>query len=103
MHMLAIVLSINIMWLFLITGISIVTGYIFRSNQIRKKQKHIFFLESEMLRSHEEILKLQQELAKQDKESNPPHKIRVIPIKDPKTENDTKTNEVVVRKKKTNN
>jgi len=102
MRMLAIVLSINVMWLFLITGISAFTGYIFRSNQIRKKQKHIFFLESEMLRSHEEILKLQQEMFKLDKEINPPHKIRVIPIKDSKTENDTKTNEAVVPKKKTN-
>lgn len=102
MHMLAIVLSINIMWFFLIAGFSLFTGYIFRSNQIRKKQKHIFFLESEMLRSHEEILNLQQELAKLHKESNLPHKIRVIPIKDPKTENDIKANEAVVPKKKTN-
>lgn len=101
MRMLAIVLSINIMWLFLITGISLFTGFIFRSNQIRKKQKHILFLESEMLRNHEEILKLQQELAKLHKESNPPHKIRVISIKDSKTENDTNTNEAVVPKKKT--
>lgn len=99
MLMLAIVLSINVMWLFLIAGVSGFTGYIFRSNQLRKKQKHIFFLESEMLRSHAEILKLQQELAKLDKESNPPHKIPVIPIKDPKSENDSKTNEAAPKKK----
>ena len=99
MHMLAIVLSVNIMWLFLIAGISGFTGYIFRSNQIRKKQKHIFFLESEMLRSHEEILKLQQDFAKLHKETNPPHKIRVIPLKEPKAEDVTETIEAVPKKK----
>lgn len=97
--MLAIVLSVNVMWLFLIAGISGFTGYFFRSNQIRKKQKHIFFLESEMLKSHEEILKLQKELAKPDKEVDPPHKIRVIPLKDPKAENDAKTSETAPKKK----
>jgi hypothetical protein len=102
MNMLALVLSINVMWLFFIAGISAFTGYIFRSSQIRKKQKHILFLESEMLRSHEEILKLQQELTKLDKEGNQPHKIRVIPIKDPKSESDITSNETAP-KKKTNN
>lgn len=57
------VITINILWVPAIVLGSVVFGYILRKAGHIKSQKRILWLENEMLASHAEILRLQQELA----------------------------------------
>ena len=79
--MLAITVSINLILLPIIAVVSIVIGYVFRSQQIGKLRTQISSLEREMLNSHAEILSLQQELVNmKNKSSN--SKSLVVSMKD---------------------
>jgi len=80
--MLAITVSINVLWLFVIAFISAIAGFYVRGDQTKKRNKQVLSLENEMLKSHEEILKLQKEIVKLEKMNNPPYKSRVVPMKD---------------------
>jgi hypothetical protein len=80
--MLAIIVSINVLWIFLIAVVSAMTGFFVRGDQSKKRDKQVLSLENEMLKSHEEILKLQKEIVKLEKMNNPPYKSRVVPMKD---------------------
>jgi len=62
--MLAILFSINIVWVPLIVVLSVVAGFAFRSRQIKKLKKQVSALEKEMLNSHAEILQMQEEMVR---------------------------------------
>lgn len=69
--MLAISISINILWLPVLTIISAFIGFAFRSEQLFKLKKQVSSLEKEMLNSHAEILHLQEEMVNlQNKQNN---------------------------------
>ncbi len=75
-------MSISILWLPLIYLVAGYIGFFFRSSQIAKSKKRIIYLENEMLRNHAEILKLQQEIAENEKNNKLAPKSRVVPMKD---------------------
>ena len=60
--MLAILFSIDIMWIPLVIVLSLLAGFSLRSHQIRKLKKQVSSIEKEMLNSHAEILHLQEEM-----------------------------------------
>jgi hypothetical protein len=69
--MLAISISINILWLPVLMMISAFVGFLFRSQQIIKLKKQVSSLEKEMLNSHAEILQLHEEIVRvQTKQTN---------------------------------
>jgi hypothetical protein len=79
--MLAISISINVIWVPLIVVLSALAGFIFRSERIIKLKKEVSSLEREMLNSHAEILTLQQEIVRaQNKQTN--SKSLVVSMKD---------------------
>ena len=78
--MLAIQFSVNVLWLPLLVALSALCGFAFRSSQIRKFRKQISSLEKEMLNSHAEILKLQEEMVRIHRNSNT--KSLVVAMKD---------------------
>jgi hypothetical protein len=99
--MLAITITINIIWIPLIALISVVIGYAYRSNQISKLNNQISSLEREMLNSHAEILTLQQELVQiQNKSSN--SKSLVVSMKEVPTEEEKEKNSDLANRKKVN-
>jgi hypothetical protein len=78
--MLAIELTLPILFLAGILLVSFATGYLLRSKQLKSYKRKVLDLEKEMLNNHAEILELQKERAimlQQMKES----KIPVIPMK----------------------
>ena len=79
--MLAIQLSINVLWLPLLVILSAICGFAYRSSQITKFKKQISSLEKEMLNSHAEILKLQEEMVRLQK-NNSNSKSLVVAMKD---------------------
>jgi hypothetical protein len=79
--MLAISITVNVLWIVLSVAFSFVAGFIFRSNQIHKLKKQVGSLEKEMLTNHAEILSLHEELVRvQSKNTNP--KTLVVAMKD---------------------
>lgn len=83
--MLAIGISIHIIWLPLITMIAFLMGLIFRTYQLQKSKKRILFLENEMLSNHAEILKLQQQLVLLENKLTD-NKTPVVPMKESSSE-----------------
>jgi hypothetical protein len=53
--------NIDLFILLMIIGLSMYTGFLLRSYQIRKKNRRIAELESEMLQAHAEVLLAQKE------------------------------------------
>ena len=100
--MLAITISINIIWLPVIAFISLVIGYMYRSHQIGKLESQISSLEREMLNSHAEILSLQQEMARAEKKSSN-SKSLVVAMKEVSTEEDKENLPDMANRKKVNN
>jgi hypothetical protein len=86
--MLAISVTLNVLWLFSIVLISALAGYLVRGNQNKKRSNQVLYLESEMLKSHEEILNLQKEIVQLEKAANLPYRTRVVPMKDPNSDQD---------------
>ena len=62
--MLAILFSVNIIWVPVVAVLSLLAGFSLRSYQIKKLRKQVSVLEKEMLNSHAEILNLQQEMVR---------------------------------------
>jgi cell division protein FtsB len=92
-------LSISILWLPAIIIIAAYMGFYFRSSQIAKSRKRIIYLENEMLRNHAEILKLQQEIAINERANDSLYKSRVVPMKDPQPDINTENQEANQKKK----
>jgi hypothetical protein len=79
--MLAITITVNVIWIALLGVFSVLTGFVFRSAQIYKLKKQVSSLEREMLNNHAEILHLQEEMVRaQSKGTNP--KTLVVAMKD---------------------
>ncbi|MEJ7737714.1 MAG: hypothetical protein WKF97_09830 [Chitinophagaceae bacterium] len=78
--MLAIAISVNVMWLPLIIAFSAFAGFFLRSAQIKKSTKRILSLENEMLKNHAEILKLNKELVELGNAI--PNKTRIVSMKE---------------------
>lgn len=76
-------MTISVLWLPLLTLVSVIFGFLFRSAQIKKANKRILSLENEMLSNHAEILKLQEDLVAIEKLTGLPYKSRVVTMKDP--------------------
>ena len=69
--MLAILFTIDVIWLPLAMVLSAIAGFSFRSLQIQRLKKQVSSLEKEMLNSHAELLNLQEEMARiQNKQAN---------------------------------
>ena len=62
--MLAILFSVNIIWVPVFVVLSFAVGFSLRSHQIKKLKKQVSSLEKEMLNSHAEILQQQEEMVK---------------------------------------
>ena len=78
--MLFIPLTIDMVWLCGLIAISLITGFLFRSGQLKKAKKKIAGLEKEMVVSHAEILELQKEKLELEKQLKGSSNIPVIPI-----------------------
>lgn len=81
--MLAIEMSVNVLWLPLIVLFSAFAGFMLRSQQIKNSKRRILSLEDEMLNNHAEILKLQEQLAELQKNLAVGNKSKVVSMKDP--------------------
>lgn len=83
-------ISVNVLWLPLIVVVSFLFGMIVRKGQSVKAQRRILSLENEMLASHAEILRLQQEITQIEKEAASTSSTRVVTMKDaPSNADDT--------------
>jgi hypothetical protein len=78
--MLLIQLTINVFTLGGLLIAALVTGFLFRSGQIKKSERKIAELEKEMVTSHAEILELQQEKLALEEKLRGSSNIPVIPI-----------------------
>lgn len=98
--MLAILFSINIIWVPVFVVISAIVGFSFRSHQIRKLKKQVSSLEKEMLNSHAEILHLQEEMVRAQ-HRNTAQKSLVVSMKEvpPSDENSDLHKGIAPRKK----
>lgn len=98
--MLAILFSINILWVPVLVVVSVIAGFSFRSYQIKKLKKQVSSLEKEMLNSHAEILQLQEEMVRLQHKNNA-QKSLVVSMKDmpPADDNKDLNKEVGPRKK----
>lgn len=98
--MLAILFSIDIVWVPVIIALSVVAGFAFRSRQIRKLRKQVSALEKEMLNSHAEILNLQEEMVRLQNK-NTAQKSLVVSMKEVSPSDEIKDhhNDVTGRKK----
>jgi hypothetical protein len=54
-------ITINVFWVSLLMGLSLLLGFLWRSKQLKKKDRQIAELEKEMLFIHAEILDVQKE------------------------------------------
>lgn len=77
---LAINLYVHVLWLPLIIALSVFTGLLFRTQKLRKTRKQVLSLENDMIRSHADILRLEQKLAAVEKAASNPSP--VVPMKD---------------------
>ena len=98
--MLAILFSIDIVWVPLIVVLSVAAGFSFRSRQIRKLRKQVSALEKEMLNSHAEILHMQEEMVRLQNK-NTAQKSLVVSMKEVSPADDKKDHhdDVTARKK----
>jgi hypothetical protein len=98
--MLAILFSIDIMWVPLIVVLSLLAGFSLRSHQIKKLKKQVSALEKEMLNSHAEILQMQEEMVRL-RQNHSASKSLVVSMKEvpPSDENKEHLKEVTPRKK----
>ncbi|MBO9199092.1 MULTISPECIES: hypothetical protein [Niastella] len=78
--MLLIKLSIDVSMLVGIVVAAFATGFLLRSSQLRRQKNRVEELEKEMMASHAEILELQQERLKLEKQLQGASNIPVIPI-----------------------
>ena len=92
-------MTISVLWLPVLTLVSVLLGFFFRSAQIKKAKKRILSLENEMLSNHAEILKLQEELVAMEKLSGLPYKSRVVTMKDSQQDINTDNPGAASRKK----
>jgi hypothetical protein len=67
--MLAILFTIDVIWMPFAVIVAAIAGFSLRSAQIRKYKKQVSSLEREMLNSHAEILNLQSEIVKMQSKS----------------------------------
>ena len=100
--MLAIEISVNVLWLPFIILFSALAGYTLRSQQIKRSRRRILSLEDEMLNNHAEILKLQEQLAELQKSLATNNKSKVVPMKDP-AQDEKKDNPDSTERKRTIN
>ena len=93
--MLTIDLPLTAFSLAIIIALAMLTGYVFRSRQLKKKQIKISELRREMINNHAYILELQKEFIKLELQLNNSPKTPVLPIntntKDGKEDNQRKT------------
>ena len=93
LNMLAISLTVNVLWIVLSVVISFVAGFILRGSQTEKLKKQIGYLEKEMLTNHAEILRLHEELVNiQSKTTNP--KTLVVAMKEMPAAEDTESRKI---------
>jgi hypothetical protein len=78
--MLFIPLTIDMVWLCGLIAASFITGFMFRSGQLKKAKKKIAGLEKEMVMCHAEILDLQKDKMVLQGQLNGSSNIPVIPI-----------------------
>ena len=100
--MLAIELSVNVLWLPFIILFSALAGFTLRSRQIKRSKRRILTLEDEMLNNHAEILKLQEQLAELQNNLVTGNKSKVVSMKDP-VQDEKKDNPDLPERKRTIN
>ena len=93
LNMLAISLTVNVLWIVLSVVISFVAGFILRGSQTEKLKKQIGYLEKEMLINHAEILHLHEALVS-DKSGNANQKTLVVAMKDVPAADDSESRKV---------
>lgn len=78
--MLFIPLTIDVIWLCVLMTFTLITGFWFRSSQLKKLKRKIAELEREMVLNHAEILELQKEKLELQDKLKGSFSIPVIPI-----------------------
>lgn len=78
--MLFIPLTIDVTWLCGVIAVSFITGFLFRSGQLKKAKKKVAGLEKEMVLNHAEILELQKDKLVLQEQLKGSSNIPVIPI-----------------------
>jgi hypothetical protein len=85
--MLFIPLTLDVIWLGAMIIGAFLTGFLFRSGLIAKRDRKIAELEKEMVTSHAEILELQKEKLVLEEKIKKSSSIPVIPITEKKADN----------------
>jgi hypothetical protein len=85
--MLFIPLTLDVTWLGAMIIGAFLTGFLFRSGQLKKRDRKIEELEKEMVTSHAEILELQKQKVVLEEKVRSSSSIPVIPISEKKADN----------------
>jgi hypothetical protein len=85
--MLFITLTLDVMWICVMIFAAFMTGFLFRSGQLKKCNRKINELEKEMVTNHAEILELQKDKVALEEKIKKSSTIPVIPITDKKADN----------------